>query len=103
MTVDTGHASMTAAAVTIESSFRMPSPSDARAEERALVIAAQHGESEAFAQLVRQHQRRAYAVCRAIVLTHEDADDAVQEGFLHAFKALDRFLTDSVFWESRIS
>ena len=92
------------AAITIETSYRMPSPSDARAEERALVIAAQHGESEAFAQLVRQHQRRAYAVCRAIVLTHEDAEDAVQEGFLHAFKALDRFLPDQPFgaWLYRI-
>src|SRR5437879_13417887 len=90
MTVDTGHASMTAAAVTIESSFRIPSPSDARAEERALVIAAQRGESEAVAQLVRQHQRRAYAGCRAIVVTHDDAEDAVQDGLLHACNALER-------------
>jgi RNA polymerase sigma-70 factor (ECF subfamily) len=82
----------------------MTSPSDARAEERALVVAAQRGESEAFAALVRQHQRRAYAVCRAIVLTHEDAEDAVQEGFLHAYKALDRFLPDQPFgaWLYRI-
>ena len=27
------------------------------------------------------HQRRAYSVARAIVLSHEDAEDAVQEGF----------------------
>src|SRR5437016_13299596 len=75
-----------------------------RAEERSLVIAAQRGNSEAFATLVRNHQRRAYAVCRAIVLTHEDAEDAVQEGFLHAFKALDRFLADQPFgaWLFRI-
>ena len=100
--LDTGQVSMTAA-ITIES-FYMPSPSDARAEERALVVAAQRGESEAFAALVRQHQRRAYAVCRAIVLTHEDAEDAVQEGFLHAYKALDRFLPDQPFgaWLYRI-
>jgi RNA polymerase sigma-70 factor (ECF subfamily) len=95
------------AAITIEtypSPYCMPSPSDARAEERALVIAAQRGETSAFAALVRQHQRRAYAVCRAIVLTHEDAEDAVQEGFLHAFKALDRFLPDQPFgaWLYRI-
>src|SRR5437868_6191645 len=92
------------AAITIETSYRMPSPSEARADERALVVAAQRGESNAFAQLVRQHQRRAYAVCRAIVLTHEDAEDAVQEGFLHAFKALDRFLPDQPFgaWLYRI-
>jgi RNA polymerase sigma-70 factor (ECF subfamily) len=82
----------------------MSSYSNGKPDERPLVIAAQRGDSEAFAALVRLHQRRAYAVCRAIVLTHEDAEDAVQEGFLHAFKALDRFLPDQPFgaWLYRI-
>jgi RNA polymerase sigma-70 factor (ECF subfamily) len=73
-------------------------------EERALVLAAQAGESEAFAGLVRRHQRRAYAVARAIVLSHDDAEDAVQEGFLHAFRALDRFRPEQAFgaWLHRI-
>lgn len=68
------------------------------------MIAAQRGSSEAFSSLVRLHQRRAYAVCRAIVITHEDAEDAVQEGFLHAYRALDRFLPDQPFgaWLYRI-
>jgi len=75
-----------------------------REHEHALVVAAQRGETEAFADLVRLHQRRAYAVARAIVLTHEDAEDAVQEGFLHAYRALDRFLPDQAFgaWLHRI-
>lgn len=72
--------------------------------ERDYVLAAQHGDHNAFAALVRQHQRRAYAVARAIVVTHEDAEDAVQEGFLHAYRALDRFLPDQPFgaWLYRI-
>jgi RNA polymerase sigma-70 factor (ECF subfamily) len=75
-----------------------------RQQEHGFVLAAQRGETEAFAQLVRLHQRRAYAVARAIVLTHEDAEDAVQEGFLHAYRALDRFLPDQAFgaWLHRI-
>jgi RNA polymerase sigma-70 factor (ECF subfamily) len=75
-----------------------------RAAEHRHVVAAQAGDSEAFAALVRTHQRRAYAVARSIVLTHEDAEDAVQEGFLHAFRALDRFLPDQAFgaWLHRI-
>lgn len=75
-----------------------------REHEHALVVAAQRGESESFAALVRLHQRRAYAVARSIVLTHEDAEDAVQEGFLHAYKALHRFLPDQAFgaWLHRI-
>jgi RNA polymerase sigma-70 factor (ECF subfamily) len=79
-------------------------PDDAVARERALVVAAQQGDGPAFAGLVRLHQRRAYAVARAIVLTHEDAEDAVQEAFLHAYRALDRFRTDQPFgaWLHRI-
>jgi RNA polymerase sigma-70 factor, ECF subfamily len=73
-------------------------------DEGAVIREAQAGSQEAFAILVRTHQRRAYAVARAIVLTHEDAEDAVQEGFLHAYKALNRFLPDQSFgaWLHRI-
>ena len=76
-----------------------------RAEERSLVIAAQAGNGEAFASLVRLHQRRAYAVARSIVGTHEDAEDVVQDAFLHAFRALDRFITGQPFgaWVNRIT
>ena len=65
--------------------------------ERELVLAAQRGQREAFSVLVRMHERRAYAVARAIVVNHEDAEDAVQDGFLHAYRALDRFLPDHAF------
>lgn len=77
---------------------------DGEASERDVVLAAQAGDEAAFAILVRRHQRRAYAVARSIVLNHEDAEDAVQEGFLHAFRALDRFRPDQAFgaWLHRI-
>lgn len=83
---------------------RAEAMADARADERKLVLAAQEGEERAFSDLVRLHQRRAYAVARAIVGTHEDAEDAVQDGFLHAYRALDRFLPDQAFgaWLHRI-
>jgi RNA polymerase sigma-70 factor (ECF subfamily) len=75
-----------------------------RARERELVEAAQRGNREAFAELVRSHHRRAYAVARAIVLDHHDAEDAVQDGFLHAYRALARFRTGEPFgaWVHRI-
>ena len=77
---------------------------DASRNERTLVLAAQRGEREAFSELVRTHERRAYAVARAIVVNHEDAEDAVQEAFLHAYRALHRFLPDQAFgaWLHRI-
>src|SRR4030088_1105605 len=85
---------------------QMSTPADptARVAERAIVLAAQGGSDDAFSALVRLHQRRAYAIVRAIVLSHEDAEDAVQEGFLHAHRALDRFRPDQPFgaWLYRI-
>lgn len=68
------------------------------------MAAAQGGERRAFSELVRLHQRRAYAVARAIVLSHEDAEDVVQEAFFHAYRALDRFIPGQAFgaWLHRI-
>ena len=73
--------------------------------EPALVEAAQRGSTEAFGQLVRLHQRRAYMVARAIVGSHEDAEDVVQDAFLHAYRALDRFIKGQPFgaWVNRIT
>src|SRR5688572_12254653 len=73
-------------------------------EERALVRAAKSGDQNAFAGLVRLHQRRAYLVARAIVTVHEDAEDAVQDGFVRAYDAMNRFDTSQSFgpWLNRI-
>lgn len=85
-------------------SIRRVTTPDRPEDEKALVLSAQRGELEAFSELVRRHQRRAYAVARAIVITHEDAEDAVQDAFLHAYRALHRFLPDQAFgaWLHRI-
>lgn len=73
-------------------------------EERELVSLAKNGDERGFAGLVRLHQRRAYIVARSIVMTHEDAEDAVQEGFLRVHQALDRFDPAQTFgpWLNRI-
>lgn len=73
-------------------------------EEQELVARAQAGDPEGFAGLVRIHQRRAYLVARAVVMTHEDAEDAVQDGFMRAHQALNRFDAGQSFgaWLHRI-
>lgn len=68
-----------------------PATDEARPDDSALVRAARAGDDAAFGALVRLHQRRAYAVARAITVEHEDAEDAVQDAFLHAYRALGRF------------
>jgi RNA polymerase sigma-70 factor, ECF subfamily len=90
--------------MTSDSARRPPASPPEPASERELVLAAQRGSESAFSELVQRHQRRAYAVARAISATHEDAEDAVQDGFLHAYRALDRFRADQPFsaWLGRI-
>ena len=73
-------------------------------DDAALARAARAGDGDAFATLVRHHQRRAYTIARAIVLSHEDAEDAVQDAFLHVHRALSRFDANYPFgaWLARI-
>src|SRR5207249_10824458 len=49
------------------------------------------GEIDAFDELVRRTRRPAYLLARRITRNHEDADDVVQESYVKAFRALDRF------------
>src|SRR5947209_4153801 len=102
--VRTVQTAMTAAIAPMSPRPRLPVAVEAGRSEREYMLAAQRGDQDAFSALVRLHQRRAYAVARAIVLTHEDAEDAVQEGFLHSYRALDRFRPEQAFgaWLHRI-
>jgi len=60
-------------------------------DEAALVAALQRGEDGAFSTLVETHIGRMLAVARRMLGNEEDANDAVQDAFLSAFKAIDRF------------
>lgn len=59
--------------------------------EAALVRRMRAGEDAAFDELVRLAGGRLLAVARRMLSTEEDAQDAVQEAFLSAFKALGKF------------
>lgn len=64
---------------------------DPRAEEAALVAALRNGEAGAYERLVRTQAPRMLAVARRLLRSPDDAEDAVQDAFLSAFRALDRF------------
>jgi RNA polymerase sigma-70 factor (ECF subfamily) len=49
------------------------------------------GAPDAFEELVRRTRRPAYRLARRITRNHEDADDVVQESFVKAYRAIDRF------------
>jgi RNA polymerase sigma-70 factor, ECF subfamily len=50
------------------------------------------GGPDAFEELVRRTRRPAYRLARRITRNHEDADDVVQESFVKAYQAIDRFI-----------
>ncbi len=60
-------------------------------EQEALVTRLRAGDDAAYEQLVHLHIGRLLAVARRFLRREEDAQDAVQEAFLSAFKAIDRF------------
>jgi RNA polymerase sigma-70 factor (ECF subfamily) len=49
------------------------------------------GETDAFEELVRRTRHDGYRLARRILRCHEDADDALQDAYVKAFRALDRF------------
>lgn len=60
---------------------------------------------EGFEKAVRQYGEQLYWQIRRIVLTHEDADDVLQNVFLKAWSSLDSFHGDSklITWLTRIA
>jgi len=49
----------------------------------------------AFNLIVRQYQQKIYYHVRRMVIDHDDADDIVQEAFVKAWRALDKFQGNS--------
>jgi RNA polymerase sigma-70 factor (ECF subfamily) len=60
-------------------------------EEHRLLGRLRAGEDRAFDELVRLAAGRMLAVARRMLRREEDAQDAVQQAFLSAFRSLDRF------------
>lgn len=59
--------------------------------ERAWVEAAREGDHDAFAQLVDRYQRPVYSLAHRMLGDPRDAEDAAQESFLKAYRALDAY------------
>src|SRR5690349_2826602 len=58
----------------------------------------QQGDREVFRHLVERYQKRAVAHALAILLNRDDAEDAVQDAFVDAFKAIGTFDTSRAFY-----
>lgn len=73
-------------------------------DERILVKRAQKGDQRAFAELVGRHQQRLFTLAVRELGSQADAEDAVQEALVRAWRSLPRFRADSSFatWVYRI-
>jgi RNA polymerase sigma-70 factor, ECF subfamily len=73
--------------------------------DAALISSLRAGDAKAFEVLVKRHQGRLFKVALNITNIREDAEDAVQDAFLNAFKHLDDFRGEStlVTWLTRIT
>jgi RNA polymerase sigma-70 factor (ECF subfamily) len=65
--------------------------SAAQWDEAALVRRCNDGSEAAFAELVRRHRPRLFTLAYRLTNERESAEDVVQETFVAAFRALDRF------------
>jgi RNA polymerase sigma-70 factor (ECF subfamily) len=74
-------------------------------EEAALIARAQQGDQDAFAVLVRTHQRQVYALALRMLRENEAAYEATQEVFLAAWQGLGGFRGKARFatWLYRIT
>ena len=64
-------------------------------DDRILVQAAQDGDLDAFEALVGRHQPAVYRVALRMLGSEADAQDATQQTFVRAWRALPRFRHDS--------
>lgn len=69
-----------------------------------LAAAAGRGEAEAFGVLVERHAPALRRAARAVLLDEDETDDAVQDGVLHAWQAVERYDASRPFrpWLMRI-
>ncbi len=75
------------------------------ASDSDLVRAALDGRLGAFETLIRRYDQMLYRTARRLSLTHEEAQDVVQESFLKAFRKLEQFRAMAKFstWLTRIA
>ena len=73
-------------------------------EDALLVKRAQDGDMDAFEDLVKKYEARAFSIASRMLAYSEDAKDAAQDAFLKAYRSLKNFRGDSKFstWFYRI-
>lgn len=67
----------------------------AMASETELITRAAHGDGVAFEAIMRRHNRLLFRTARSILKDDAEAEDALQEAYLRAWRALDSFRAEA--------
>lgn len=88
----------------LDISFGLPLPLASRERESDVLARAIAGDQQAFAALVRPYERLAYRVAAAVTGRSADAEEAMQNGFVKAYRSLHSFRAGAAFrpWLLRI-
>ena len=77
---------------TLKIAASMPTDASSDAELVSLAVA---GNDAAFALIMRRYNRLLFRSARSILKNDDDTQDAVQEAYLHAWRALSTFRSDA--------
>ncbi|WP_280153400.1 RNA polymerase sigma factor [Piscinibacter sp. XHJ-5] len=85
----------------------LPTPTtaaDVELDDMALARRIAEGDCAAFERLMRRHNRRLYRLARATLRDDAEAEDALQEAYLSAYRAIGRFRGEAALstWLSRL-
>lgn len=75
--------------------MRVPSVHPAGEGDLGLAARIGAGDRKAFVALMREHNRRLFRVARAVLGNDADAEDALQEAYLAAYRSIESFRGDS--------
>ena len=73
-------------------------------DDRSLAQRVAHGDRAAFELIMRRHNRRLYRLARAVLRNDAEAQDALQEAYLCAYRSIGQFRGDAALstWLSRL-
>lgn len=79
-------------------------PNPASLDDDALLRRIRAGDRDSFSLLMRRYNRRLYRVARSVLRDDAEAEDALQDAYLQAYRALPTFRGDSALgtWLTRI-